>query len=83
MENKKAYIICKEISKNDGQVAIYRVTEVDDEVSKNLNYFSLRSRFNPELNYYLVLEENEELLKGLLKIQPITDDRIKEVAIHL
>ena len=58
-------IICKEISKNDGQIAVY---EIEVEITSSLlNCLKLRSRFNPELKYFVLKRDNMDLVMNALK----------------
>jgi len=67
MDNiKKPIILCREYDKFQGRPpVVYKVCDVSD--SCNLFYYQLRSRFNPELAYFIVLEddwlENEDFVK--------------------
>lgn len=54
MDDKKI-ILCWEVDKNSGSVAVYPIkVEVTDIVLIKL---SIRSRMNPELEYYVMLAE--------------------------
>jgi len=61
-------ILCREYDKYQGRKPIIYVVEHCNDLSlKDLKCMSLRSRFNPELSYFIVLYqnwlENEETIK--------------------
>lgn len=48
---KKVIVICREVNRQTGQIAVYVVPmEIDEHTVVRL---SLRSMFNPELRYFL------------------------------
>lgn len=52
---KKAIVICREVNRQTGQIAVYVVPmEIDEHTVVRL---SLRSMFNPELRYFFVYED--------------------------
>ena len=76
-------IVCKEISKNDGRVAVYDL-KMEEIKNNDLTVLSLRSRFNPELSYYVVKKENaEELIKLLSARVNFLKDKVEELSVRL
>ena len=52
---KKAIVICREVNRQTGQIAVYVVPmEIDEHTVVRL---SLRSMINPELRYFFVYED--------------------------
>ena len=81
--NEKDFIVlCKEIWKDDGRIAVY---EIKDALEKNLlTVLKLRHRFNPELRYFVLKRENEEVVRKALnmksdRISPLIEDLIVEL----
>lgn len=83
MENERSgiAIVCREISKDTGEIAAYLCKK--DVADQDLFLVSIRSRANPELSYYAIptcLAENpkrlEEIL-SLLKRRRLTERAIK------
>jgi len=56
-ELKKPIIICREYDKYTGKPPIVYKVECDI-MTVNLQVLRLRSQFNPELSYFVVLEED-------------------------
>lgn len=75
--NTKDYaIVCREISKDFSEVTTYEVeTEIDNSI---LQVLKLRSRFNQELSYYLILRENLELCLNVLKTSMRSEIEIED-----
>lgn len=62
-------VICREVSKNSGEIAVYPIKEPATE--RLLFQLQIRSRVNPELRYFVVALarwENEELRKQIERL---------------
>lgn len=70
-------IIQREVNKETGEINT-RVCEKGskDKISNLLNYCKLRSIFNQELSYYLVLQENEKEAIEILKNSIIEENNL-------
>lgn len=69
-------IVCQEFSKESAEVIAYEIkTEITGHILKCLN---LRSRFNPELHYYLIRRENLNVCIDALKVPFKSEITIEE-----
>lgn len=70
-------IIQREVNKETGEINT-RVCEKGskDKISNSLNYCKLRSIFNQELSYYLILQENEKEAIEILKNSIIEENNL-------
>lgn len=62
-------VICREVSKNNGEIAVYPIKAPATE--RLLFQLQIRSRVNPELRYFVVAIarwENEELRKQIERL---------------
>lgn len=62
-------VICREVSKNNGEIAVYPIKAQATE--RLLFQLQIRSRVNPELRYFVVAIarwENEELRKQIERL---------------
>ena len=78
---KKVIVICREVNRQTGQIAVYVVPmEIDEHTVVRL---SLRSMFNPELRYFLVYEdvyqEQKQEITAMLKRRDITKQEVDRV----
>ena len=63
LKSKDFIAICREVSRETGEVIIYELTsEIDDNLIKCLG---LRGRFNPELTYFITKKETFEEYKDM------------------
>lgn len=54
-------VLCREVNVNTGAVAVY---ELESEVTENLIFnLEIRSRFNPELKYFVLRKNDYEVSK--------------------
>lgn len=74
-------VICREVSKNTGEIAVY---PIEAEATDNLLFcLQIRSRVNPELRYFVVARarwENEEQrgqIERLLRRKDVTPRAIE------
>lgn len=78
---KKVIVICREVNRQTGQIAVYVVPmEIDEHTVVRL---SLRSMFNPELRYFFVYEdvyqEQKQEITAMLKRRNITKQEVDSV----
>lgn len=71
---KKVIVICREVNRQTGQIAVYVVPmEIDEHTVARL---SLRSMLNPELRYFFayeeVYQEQKQEITAMLKRRNIT-----------
>lgn len=67
MEQQLYSIVCREISKYTGEVAVYEcMTGTQEKLSCEIFKFKMRSKFNPELSYYVCHKDNQEALIDIL-----------------
>lgn len=83
MENEwsRIAIVCREISKDTGEIAAYLCKE--DASDRDLFLVGIRSRANPELTYYAIptcLAENPKRLEEILSL--LKRRRLTEKAIE-
>lgn len=58
-------VLCREVNVNTGKVVVY---EIESEVTDNTLFcLQLRSRFNPELKYFVLRKNDYELSKDDIK----------------
>ena len=75
MNAPEPFIVCREINRETGEVAVYRVSV--DLTAEHYTALHFRSIFNPELRYYIVAgrwAEAFETLKQILGANRIPDD---------
>lgn len=77
MDSVKFIIICKEEDRQTGESVVYKI---NDEVSSYLlTFLNLRSRYNPELKYFVLkecdFERVEELLKDESKLSELDENK--------
>ena len=76
--NKDNYaIVCREYSKISPDVDAYEIP-VEDFDGSIFKILSLRSRFNPELSYFVTKRENLDLCLNLLKAKFKSEIEIKD-----
>lgn len=78
---KKVIVICREVNRQTGQIAVYVVPmEIDEHTVVRL---SLRSMFNPELRYFFayedVYQEQKQEITAMLKRRNITKQEVDSV----
>lgn len=78
---KKVIVICREVNRQTGQIAVYVVPmEIDEHTVVRL---SLRSMFNPEMRYFFVYEdvyqEQKQEITAMLKRRNITKQEVDSV----
>ena len=71
---KKVIVICREVNRQTGQIAVYVVPmEIDEHTVVRL---SLRSMFNPELRYFTTTtarwDRYGEVMAGILKRRTVS-----------
>lgn len=76
-------IICREVDKDSGQIAVYPINEpVDENLAAQL---SIRGRLNPELRYFVVLVSDwlqadyKNKLEKLLRRKDVTSRAIDAI----
>lgn len=58
-------VLCREVNVNTGKVVVY---ELESEVTEKLIFnLEIRSRFNPELKYFVLRKNDYELSKDDIK----------------
>lgn len=81
---EKVIVICREVNRQTGQIAVYVVPmEIDEHTVVRL---SLRSMFNPELRYFFayfayeeVYQEQKQEITAMLKRRNITKREVDSV----
>lgn len=78
---KQVIVICREVNRQTGQIAVYVVPmEIDEHTVVRL---SLRSMFNQELRYFFVYEdvyqEQKQEINAMLKRRNITKQEVDSV----
>lgn len=79
--HEKVIVICREVNRQTGQIAVYVVPmEIDEHTVVRL---SLRSMFNPELRYFFayeeVYQEQKQEITAMLKRRNITKREVDSV----
>lgn len=64
--NEGVFIVCREVNRETGEVAVYRVDV--DLIPQRIVALHLRSIFNPELRYYTVDQRWEDRFEELTQI---------------
>ena len=64
LRNKQMIIICREVCKNTGKVLVYKLPGNAMDVPYMV--LSLRSRYNPELEYFYAMDKEQEELEEML-----------------
>ena len=82
---KKYSIVCKEINKYSGfgEVAIYELDLEDGVTPSLIKALSLRSRFNPELTYFVTMKQNVSKVKFLIESSLEQDTQKRNLAVKL
>lgn len=78
---EKVIVICREVNRQTGQIAVYVVPmEIDEHTVVRL---SPRSMFNPELRYFFayeeVYQEQKQEITAMLKRRNITKREVDSV----
>lgn len=75
--NKIYIIIMREINIQTGEIAVQICEEGTQEyIVQRYNYLKLRSIFNPELTFYITLQENEEEAIKEIKKKIVADSNL-------
>ena len=80
-ERMKLVVICREIDKETGRIAVYRVpAEIDDHTIFGLK---IRARANPELRYFALADARWEMFReaitGILKRRVVTAADVERI----